>query len=327
MLKGAPQQQLLMMIPFLWSDSWLNAVQGRNLMEIGQILNGKYRVEKLLGKGGTGFVYLCTNIELGNRWAVKHIPVNRINDKTMSEIEIMKKLYYINLPRIVDVFRDDQGLYIVESNIEGTSLERLLKQHGSFGLDKVIDWALELCEILKYLHGVRPNPIIYRDMKPSNIILTQGSRLVLVDFGISKEFFNNQPKDIFLAGTSAYAAPEQLIRGGRTDQRTDIYNLGATLYQLLHGRISIGKNESSAHGMDKAEAKINEIIAKCMENIPEDRYQRVEHIQKELHAVKNMLVVRKARRRMLFKVELVLVAIFSMAAYAAAILGFVSTQP
>ncbi len=290
-------------------------------MKIGDILNEKYRVEKLLGRGGTGSVYLCTNIELGNRWAVKHIPVERINGKTMSEIEIMKRLYHISLPRVVDVFRDEQGLFIVESNIEGTGLDRLLQRHGSFAVDKVIDWSLELCDILKYLHGVRPKPIIYRDMKPSNIMLTQGSRLVLVDFGISKEFCEHQDKDIFLAGTSAYAAPEQLIKGGRTDQRTDIYNMGATMYQLLHGRLAKGKNESAALDKDKAAAVVNGIIAKCMENIPEDRYQRVEDIQKELRAVKNMIVVGKTRQRLIYKLEVVLVVVLSVVSYAVVVLG------
>ncbi|MHB1394037.1 MAG: serine/threonine protein kinase [Clostridia bacterium] len=296
------------------------------MMRIGDVLNEKYRVEKFLGRGGTGSVYLCTNIELGNRWAVKHIPAERINSKTMSEIEIMKRLYHISLPRVVDVFRDEQGLYIVESNIEGTGLDRLLQRHGSFAADKVIDWSLELCDILKYLHGVRPKPIIYRDMKPSNIMLTQGSRLVLVDFGISKELCEHQGKDIFLAGTSAYAAPEQLIKGGRTDQRTDIYNLGATMYQLMHGRLARGKNEGLALGKDRAAERVNRIIEKCMENIPEDRYQRVEDIQKELRAVKNMIVVRKTRGRLLFKLELTTVVVLSIVSYVVAVLGFMDIK-
>lgn len=297
------------------------------MMKIGDILNEKYRVEKLLGRGGTGSVYLCTNIELGNRWAVKHIPVEKINGKTMSEIEIMKKLYHISLPRVVDVFRDEQGLYIVESNIEGTGLDRLLQLHGSFELDKVIDWTLELCDILKYLHGIRPKPIIYRDLKPSNIMLTQGSRLVLVDFGISKEFCEEQGKDTFLAGTSAYAAPEQLIKGGRTDQRTDIYNLGATMYQLLHGRLAKGKNESLTIDKDGVAERVNEIIAKCMENLPRDRYQRVEDIRKELQAAKNLILVEKTRGRSLYKLELASVVLLSMVSYLVVVLGIVGTLP
>ncbi|HYF75448.1 MAG TPA: serine/threonine-protein kinase, partial [Candidatus Nitrosocosmicus sp.] len=211
-------------------------------MKTGDILNGKYRVERLVGRGGIGSVYLCTNIELGNRWAIKHIPAEKVSDKTVFETEILKRLYHISLPRIVDVFRNEHGLFIVESNIEGTPLDKLLQQRGCFPVDKVVDWSLELCDILKYLHGVKPRPVIYRDMKPSNIILTQGNRLVLVDFGTSKEFSEYQFKDVYLGGTSAYAAPEQLILGGKTDQRTDIYNLGVTMYQLLNGKLPIVSN-------------------------------------------------------------------------------------
>ena len=297
------------------------------MMKIGCILNQKYRIEKLLGKGGTGSVYLCTNIELGNKWAVKHIPVDRINDKTMSEIEILKRLYHLSLPRIADVFRDEQGIYIVESNIEGITLDRLLKQYGSVGMDKVIDWFLELCDILKYLHSIRPKPIIYRDMKPANIILTQGSRLVLVDFGISQEFCEYQDKDTFLAGTSAYAAPEQLIKGGRTDQRTDIYNLGATMYQLLYGRLYKGKDDALELRKDKIAARVNEVIIKCMENKAEDRFQRVEDIQQEVQRVKDMLVVRRARQSILFKLEVAAVVALSISAYVVAVVGIVGTQP
>ena len=295
-------------------------------MKIGDILNEKYQIEKFLGKGGTGSVYQCRNIELGNRWAVKHIPVDRINDKTMSEIEILKRLYHLSLPRIVDVFRDEQGLYIVESNIEGITLDKLLKQYGSFELSKVIDWSLELCDILKYLHNVRPKPIIYRDLKPANIIVTQGSRLVLIDFGISQELCKYEPMDTFLAGTSAYAAPEQLIKGGRTDQRTDIFSLGATIYQLLYGRLSKGKGDIGLD-KDKKSAGINEVIAKCMKNNRSDRYQRIEEIQQELRLIKNMLVVGKARHRFVLRLEVTIAVILSIISYVITVLGIVGIQP
>lgn len=296
-------------------------------MEIGDILNDKYKIERLLGKGGTGTVYLCTNIELDNKWAVKHIPKDKINDNTMSEIEILKRLYHLSLPKIVDVFRDDNGLYIVESNIEGITLDRLLKQQGSFELDKIIDWFRELCDILKYLHNIRPKPIIYRDMKPANIILTQGNRLVLVDFGISQEFCEYQAKDTFIAGTSVYAAPEQLLKGGRTDQRTDIYSLGATMYQLMYGRLPKVKNDFSGLNKDKTAARVNEIISKCMENRPEDRYQRVEDIQKELKLVKNMLAIRMARQKIIFKFEVALVVVLSIISYVITVLSIVGKRP
>ncbi|HYE81869.1 MAG TPA: serine/threonine-protein kinase [Clostridia bacterium] len=292
-------------------------------MKTGEVLNKKYRIEKLLGKGGTGSVYLCTNIELGNKWAMKHIPKEIMNDKTEAEVDILKKLYHISLPRVVDVFKDEQGLYIVESNIEGTTLDRLLKRQGSFALDRVVDWSLELCDILKYLHGIKPSPIIYRDLKPSNIILTQGNRLVLVDFGISKEFSRLHPKDTMLAGTSVYAAPEQLIKGGITDQRTDIYNLGATMYQLLHGRLPGPVPDDSIHSKNKAMGKINGIISKCMENKPEDRYQRAEDVRLELQALRNMIVVGGARQKLAYKLELALIVVMSIVSYAITVFGII----
>ena len=291
-------------------------------MQIGSILNEKYRIDKFIGKGGTGYVYLCTNIELGNKWALKHIPSDKINDITMSEIDILKKLYHLSLPRIVDVFRNEQGIYIVESNIEGTALDILLRKHGSFEIDKVTDWFLELCDILNYLHSTKSRPIIYRDMKPSNIILTQGGRLVLVDFGISREYFEYDLKDTVLTGTSAYAAPEQLIKGGRTDPRTDIFNLGITMYHLLYGSLPGSDDNRISYIKGKAAAKVGRIISKCMENKPEDRYQRVEDIQKELRPVKNMLAASQARQRVVFKLKIASVILMSMISYAISVWGY-----
>lgn len=295
-------------------------------MNIGDVLNDKYRIEKYLGSGGMGSVYLCTNLELGNKWAVKHIPAERVNDKALYEIEILKRLYHISLPRIVDVFSDESGFYIIESNIEGTGLDRLLKRYGCFGMEQVVDWFLELCDILRYLHGIKPRPIIYRDLKPANIMLTQGNRLVLVDFGTSKEFHEYQDKDTVLGGTSAYAAPEQLIRDGRTDQRTDIYNLGATMHQLFYGTLPKERSGSRRLSSDKAAAQLDAIIWKCMENNPEDRYQRIEDIQKELREIKTLMVIRKTRRGLLYKLELAAAAVFSAATYIFALLGLVSSR-
>lgn len=296
-------------------------------MKIGDMLNEKYRIDKFLGKGGTGSVYLCTNIVLGNKWAVKHIPADKINGKTMSEIEILKKLYHLSLPRIADVFCDARGIYIVESSIEGMAMDKLISRYGGFGTDKVTDWFLELCDILKYLHGIKPKPIIHRDLKPANIILTQGSRLVLVDFGLSQEYCMYEPKDGFLGGTCAYAAPEQLIKGGKTDQRTDIYNLGATMYQLLHGKLPQNNDGFKAQNSDKKTARINKVICRCMENKPEDRYQRVEDIKQELLLIKNMIEASKARDRFVSKLETALIIMLSIMSYAVAVLGMASAIP
>lgn len=305
----------------------MSLTKENQIMEAGVILKSKYRVDKLLGKGGTGFVYMCTNIELGNKWALKHIPSDGIRDKSISEIEILKKLYHVSLPRIADVFSDEKGLYIIESNIEGIDLDSLLRSQGSFSIDRVIDWSLELCDILEYLHELKPRPIIYRDLKPSNIMLSKGNRLVLVDFGISKEYSKTQVEDTYLAGTGIYAAPEQLIKGGLTDSRTDIYNLGATIYQLLYGRPPGLTKDYSVPGRGKAMSRINSIISRCMESKPENRYQRMEDIRQELQAVKTMLVVGRERKGMIDRLEGVLVVILSAISYIIAFMGMAGMLP
>ncbi|HWQ30538.1 MAG TPA: serine/threonine-protein kinase [Negativicutes bacterium] len=288
-------------------------------MKSGEILKGKYLVGRQLGKGGSASVFLCTNIELGNSWAVKHVPEDRISGSILSEVEILKKLYHVSLPRVVDVFRDKEGLYIVESNIEGIDLESLLNRKGNFPVKTVVDWALELCSILEYLHGFMPRPIIYRDLKPSNIMLTKGNRLVLVDFGISMEYDRYQLEDRNISGTEAYASPEQLVRGGHTDQRTDIYNMGATLYRLL------GSKALQAGG--RPVRLLAGLIAKCMENRPEDRYQRVEDMRYELEALKNLLAAMKMRSERCQRLELPIIAILSIISYTAAFLGMLGVQP
>ncbi|HWR61382.1 MAG TPA: serine/threonine-protein kinase [Clostridia bacterium] len=295
-------------------------------MKTGDIVNGKYRVEKLLGKGGNGYVYLCTNLQLGNKWAIKHIPAAESGLKRMSEVEILKKLYHVSLPRIVDVFRDDGGLYIVESNMEGTDLESMLRRQGSFGIDTVVDWSLELCDILEYLHGFKPRPIIYRDLKPSNIMLTRGNRLVLVDFGISKEY-SSQRRDTCIAGTSSYAAPEQLIRGGLTDGRTDIYNLGATVYRLLYGKVPGPEDNKLSSKKNTALSGMDRIISRCMESRPEDRYQKIETVRLDLLSVKNMLAVGRKGRNTLYKLEAAAIVLLSAVTYITALTGMASLMP
>lgn len=289
-------------------------------MKTGDVLNGKYRVEKLLGKGGNGYVYLCTNILLGNKWALKYIPAEANSPKHLSEFEILKQLYHVSLPRIVDAFNDEKGIYIVESNIEGTDLESLLRSRGSFDIDKVVQWSLELCDILEYLHGFKPRPIIYRDLKPSNIMLTKGNRLVLVDFGISKEYKIGQTRDTCIAGTSSYAAPEQLIKGGLTDSRTDIYNLGATIHQLLYCRLP-GPEIKRSYKKDRVLSAMNMIISTCMQSRPGDRYQAIEAVRLDLQSVRDILAIESRKRDTLHIYKIAAVALLSAVTYITAFLG------
>ncbi len=256
----------------------------------GEILKGKYKIEKLLGEGAMGRVYLCRNIELGNLWAVKHIYNSDKKVYLLAEIEILKKLNHISLPKIVDIIEDETGTYIVESFIEGVNLRKKLINEGPFDEELVVDWGKQICEALKYLHNMKPHPIIYRDMKPSNIIITDDNRAIIVDFGISKEFKKDDARDKVIAGTPDYAAPEQLTQGGSTDQRTDIYSLGVTLYFLLTGQVLKKDVQSLREFRKDISSELDAIIQKCIKKDISERYQSAEELKKALDNIRDVKI-------------------------------------
>ncbi len=290
-------------------------------MLVGKILNGKYRIEKQLGRGGMGCVYLSANIELGNLWAIKHISRQESNSSfLLAEEEILKKLNHISLPKIIDVFYDEMGTYIVESYIEGTTLEEKLKAEGYFAEDTVIEWAKQLCEVLIYLHGMEPHPVIYRDMKPSNIIITRDNRAAIIDFGISREYKGETAKDTFIAGTCTYAAPEQLTAVGYTDQRTDIYSLGVTLYHLLTGMVP----EYNVVGLRVCNPDISPemdyIVQKCIQKNLEDRYQSAEELKADLDNIRE-LKIQNRKEALLNKFLIAGIVVSSLISYSMSFLG------
>jgi serine/threonine protein kinase len=251
----------------------------------GEILKGKYKIERLLGQGAMGRVYLCRNIELGNLWAVKHIYRQDQKVYLLAEIEILKKLNHISLPKIVDIIEDESGTYIVESFIEGVNLRKKLHDEGPFDEELVINWAKQLCEVLKYLHNMKPHPIIYRDMKPGNIIITDDNRAIIVDFGISKE--HKDEKDMIVAGTPEFAAPEQLIEGLVTDQRTDLYSLGVTMFFLLTGQVPKGNAKSVRDYNSDISKELDFVIQKCISKKPSERYQSAEELKEDLENLRD----------------------------------------
>lgn len=273
------------------------------MIEAGEILKGKYKIEKLLGQGATGKVYLCKNIELGNLWAVKYIYKKNTKIKLLAEIDILKKLNHVSLPKIVDVIEDDSGFYLVESYIEGTPLDKLLKEKGSFDEETVIEWAKQLCDALSYLHNMKPYPIIYRDMKPHNIIITTDNKAVIVDFGIAREYKGQNTKDTIIAGTPYYAAPEQLTAEGATDNRTDIYSLGVTLHHLLTGVLPKFEETSLLEYNKNISPQMDYIILKCIKKNLYERYQSIDELKNDLcnikllkiysleHKIKNRIII------------------------------------
>jgi hypothetical protein len=212
------------------------------LLSSGQVLAGRYRVERVLGEGGMGAVYLCHDLRLPRVWAVKEMidnftdPAERQEAVTAFEAEahILSQLEHPNLPRITDFFSEGGRQYLVMDFVEGETLEHRLGRLGRLPVAEALDIALQVADVLDYLHN-RPRPVIFRDLKPANVILTPTGVARLIDFGIARFFVSGKASDTRALGTPGYAAPEQYGRG-QSDARTDIFALGATLHHALSGR-------------------------------------------------------------------------------------------
>ncbi|MGI6057277.1 MAG: serine/threonine protein kinase [Bilifractor sp.] len=252
-------------------------------MFIGQILDGRYEILKEIGRGGMSTVYMAVDVRLHKSWAVKEIRKrdSKGGDSVtvhsfMAEAEMMKKLDHPALPRIVDILDGRDSVCIVLDYVTGEALDRLLLREKRFPESRVMEWFLQLAEVLEYLHTQTP-PIIYRDMKPGNIIQTPEGHLKLIDFGIAREYKYTNTTDTVALGTNGYAAPEQYGHA-QTDSRSDIYSLGMTIFELLTG-ISPGKDpyQYKYHPLRKIRPEITEstekILNRCIAFSPEQRYQ------------------------------------------------------
>ena len=162
------------------------------MTEIGTVVDGKYEILKEIGHGGMSVVYLAMDKHLNKQWAVKEIlRKGGSNDEVvvnslLAEANLMKRLDHPALPRIVDIIDNGLTIYIVMDYIEGVSLSKKMKEVGkAIPQEYVIDWGIQLCDVLGYLHSRQP-PIIYRDMKPSNVMLKPDGNLMLIDFGTAR---------------------------------------------------------------------------------------------------------------------------------------------
>lgn len=251
------------------------------MLEIGEVVDGKYKILNKIGQGGMSVVYLAMNERANKQWAIKEVRKDGVSNfevvkqGLIAETDLLKKLNHPNLPSIIDVIDGEGTFLIVMDYIEGNSLSKALKDYGALPQEDVIEWAKQLCDVLGYLHSRQP-AIIYRDMKPSNVMLKPDGTVTLIDFGTAREFKSHNVADTTCLGTQGYAAPEQFGGQGQTDARTDIYCLGATLYHLVTGHNPCDPpyemypirqwNPALSSGLE-------EIILKCTQKNPADRYQ------------------------------------------------------
>ncbi|MCI9292254.1 MAG: serine/threonine protein kinase [Erysipelotrichaceae bacterium] len=252
------------------------------MAKIGQVIGGKYEILKMVGKGGMSKVYLAMDKNLNKQWAVKEIIKNArstqnevVVQSAIMEANLIKQFDHPAIVRITDIIENDKVIYIIEDYIEGETLDTILKSKGAQPQNKVINWAIQICEALEYLH-TRKTPVIYRDIKPANIMLKPEGNIKIIDFGIAREYKEENSQDTVCLGTRGYAAPEQYGNKGQSDARTDIYCLGMTLYHLLTGQDPSEPPYEIypiRYWNPQLSAGLEEIIKKCIQLNPEDRYQ------------------------------------------------------
>ncbi len=260
---------------------------------IGKIINNRYVIVHGIASGGFGVVYLSRDLNLpGKQWAVKEmhqaegIPLEVVERSFRIEAQILAGLEHPNIPGIVDFFVEDKKLYLVMDYISGETVDKMiknLKEQEYFPEDTVITWALTICDVLQYLHE-RPNPIIFRDMKPSNIMITGHGDLKLIDFGIAKIFQGSTSQVTqYALLTGGYAPSEQWL--GKAEPKSDIYAFGATLFHMLtrhHPRDFTPYFPPINELNPSVSSVLSKIIAKALELKPDDRFQSIGEVKQEL---------------------------------------------
>lgn len=241
----------------------------------------KYRIVKLLGRGGTAKVYLAEHILLNSFRAIKCISKNNpLYELQRKEAQILKNLKHSCIPIIYDIEEDEYGSYIIEQFIEGDTLKEYIGTKGIPREDIIIRYALQLCDLLQYLHSIE-RPILYLDLKPENIIVT-GTTLKLIDFG-SAVYRDDYGEGQAFYGTRGYAAPE-LYRNNKIDERCDVYGIGMLLYYMATG-ITL-KSDSveieNIDGISNCTKQFKGIINRCLKFNPSQRYATVAHLSKQL---------------------------------------------
>lgn len=302
------------------------------MLEIGQLIDGKYKILNKIGQGGMSVVYLAMNEKANKQWAIKEVrkdgkqDFDVVKQGLVAEIDMLKKLSHPNLPSIIDVIDDVDTFLIVMDYIEGNPLDKRLQEQGAQDQDDVIEWSKQLCDVLGYLHSRKP-PIIYRDMKPANVMLKPDGTVTLIDFGTAREFKDTSVADTTCLGTRGYAAPEQFGGQGQTDARTDIYCLGATMYHLITGH-----NPSMypyqmypiRQWNPLLSSGLEEIILKCTQQNPAERYQSCAELMYALEHYQELDIENKKVQN--FKWKLFLTTSIISVVMAVGAVGFRSLQ-
>ena len=269
-------------------------------LEAGEILRERYKIIRHIGSGGMAIVYLAADLQdESKQWAVKIADMDKkMARRLSSEGRVLSELQHENLPQIADFFysSDKRYVYLVQEYIDGESLLQLFENRTKpFSQLFVLDLAIQLSEILEYLHAQKPT-IIYRDLKPGNLMLTKDGRLKLIDFGIARRYDVHKVKDTLQIGTVGFAAPEQFEKR-QSDTRTDLFSLGSLMYFFLSGGKFVYIAQKPLRTFRKGLSRdVAKIIHQLVQHEPEKRIQSAQDLKQRLEKAKSQLVRQMERQ-------------------------------
>ena len=293
-------------------------------MQIGDILNGTYQLERPLGVGGQARVWQARHLRLPRHFAIKECPLTGGDRREVAERRVLFERErdilaalshpgHAAIPKISDFWEEPDSLFIVLDLVEGETLIELLSRRGRVTMTEAINWGRQICEVLTYLHSWRP-PIIYRDLSPDNVILYCSGQLHLIDFGIARTFKPGQIQNTTSLGKAGYASPEHLEGGkSQTEVRSDLYTLGALLFPLLTGQepIPVVDRLKQRAGLQGGRALVmprslnwhlspamEHVILCAMELEPGQRYRNAEEMARALAACDPPRSRQRCHRRM-----------------------------
>ncbi|MFB9275104.1 serine/threonine-protein kinase [Cohnella cellulosilytica] len=261
----------------------------------GQLFGERYRIAMAIGKGGMGRVYLAEDTRLGGKPRALKLtrPLPEERRSFLPEAQLLSELDHPHLPAIVDYYPPDADgvACIVMDYIAGDTLADRFERYGlRLGFPFVLDVLIDLTNVLTYLHAQTP-AVVFRDLKPANVLLGHGDKAVLVDFGIARRYREHKTSDTLQLGTPGFAAPEQL-RGEQSDERTDLYGLGALAYFLLSGgRFAMRHRGTIAQALQEdVPVDFAHLLGRMLAAEPADRPRSADELLEELHRIKLDLV-------------------------------------
>ena len=261
----------------------------------GKTIQDRYLIKHLLGRGGTSEAYIAEDTAQGNRFVT--VIIHRkdggnglMRTSVMQEAHLMMQFDHPAIPKVFDLVEEDQHLIVIREYIDGETLSRKLEADGVFNEQSALDIGRRLAAVLNYIHTFNP-PYIYRDMKPTNVMLTKSGEIKLIDFGIAMPYRPGADNDSDYMGTKGYAAPEQYGGQGAIDPRADIFGLGMTLYHMLTG-IAPGEPPYETPPIRQANPAVSVgmeyIVNKCIAVRREDRYPNCTELMKDLNDVQHL---------------------------------------